>query len=119
MLQYNVFFSVLFTALFLGRVDAFDDTYEQIADDEACDNDGESDGDMWSEPADHFPHCLFAISEWLMESTELMAQFIALYQVSEPIDAAYVRRQKTASQKKTSKTECLFSPLFAAATIVT
>jgi RAS guanyl-releasing protein 3 len=32
------------------------------------------------EPQNDFPHCLFMIGEWLMETTELMAQFIALYQ---------------------------------------
>uniref|UniRef100_A0A7E4UNY1 Ras guanyl-releasing protein 3 n=1 Tax=Panagrellus redivivus TaxID=6233 RepID=A0A7E4UNY1_PANRE len=32
------------------------------------------------EPLNDFPHCLFMIGEWLMETTELMAQFVALYQ---------------------------------------
>lgn len=33
------------------------------------------------DPINAFPHCLFMLSEWLMEHAELMAQFISLYQV--------------------------------------
>ncbi|TKR88943.1 hypothetical protein L596_013110 [Steinernema carpocapsae] len=32
------------------------------------------------DPVTDFPKCLFMVYEWLMESTEMMAQFIALYQ---------------------------------------
>jgi hypothetical protein len=36
--------------------------------------------DSNGEPTSDFPHCLFMVGEWLMETTELMAQFVALYQ---------------------------------------
>lgn len=38
--------------------------------------------DEIGDPLNDFPHCMFMIGEWLMETTELMAQFVALYQVS-------------------------------------
>ena len=47
------------------------------------------------EPQNDFPHCLFMIGEWLMETTELMAQFIALYQVREGIAFSLVRGYKS------------------------
>lgn len=42
----------------------------------------ESASDENGEPVSDFPRCMFMVGEWLMETTELLAQFIALYQVS-------------------------------------